>query len=140
MSECSGPECDRPAKINGLCRSHYKQQWKGQELAPLAWSRPHYKEGDKVFHWERPCTFVTAASKRYLMFAALMKEKHGQPPDDLFAVIDGYVGGNVKLAFVIYDDDGSIGVLRPHCLNRKPTPARGGRVGWANEPADSETT
>ncbi len=32
---CCGPECNRPARADGLCGSHWRQQWKGGPLRPL---------------------------------------------------------------------------------------------------------
>jgi hypothetical protein len=34
MNKCIGP-CDREAEIKGMCRAHYGQARKGQELKPL---------------------------------------------------------------------------------------------------------
>jgi hypothetical protein len=32
---CKGPECDREAEVAGMCTSHYMQQRRNGELAPL---------------------------------------------------------------------------------------------------------
>jgi hypothetical protein len=32
---CNGPECSRPAKLKGLCASHYMQARRGDDLKPL---------------------------------------------------------------------------------------------------------
>ena len=32
---CSGPECDRPVRRNGLCDAHSRQQWLGKPLKPI---------------------------------------------------------------------------------------------------------
>lgn len=118
---CSGPDCSEPPRKRGLCIFHYQQQRAGRELTPrdVGRSTAHYKRGERVFHGERPCTFVVRASARYLMFAALMEQELGRAPTEILADIDRYVGGGKRFAFVTYDD-GSIGVLRPRSLSRKP--------------------
>ena len=35
MNPCAFTECHRVADTKGLCRGHYLQQWKGQDLRPL---------------------------------------------------------------------------------------------------------
>lgn len=32
---CYGPGCSRPATVQGLCYSHYRQRLRGGDLAPL---------------------------------------------------------------------------------------------------------
>ena len=32
---CSGPKCQRPAKVKGKCMSHYSQWYRGGELKPI---------------------------------------------------------------------------------------------------------
>ncbi len=35
MATCTGPACDREARAEGLCLSHYKQRRRGRPLTPL---------------------------------------------------------------------------------------------------------
>ena len=40
MSVCDYPPCERDASCNGLCKGHYMQRWRGQELHGLSTRGP----------------------------------------------------------------------------------------------------
>lgn len=37
---CSGPDCDRPSQVSGLCLAHYRQDLRGNPLQPLRDPKP----------------------------------------------------------------------------------------------------